>query len=53
MGQLTHASLQTIEETLEVISYGDLETDDVLDILLRLTVEILHLKAEISALQSR
>lgn len=40
MGQLVHASLQTIEDTLQGMRYGDLEMDDVADILLRLVKEL-------------
>ena len=33
MGQLVHADLETIEEFLKRVRYGDLEMDDVNDIL--------------------
>ena len=40
MGRFVHAPLDTIEESLDSMRYGDLEMDDVADILLRLVKEL-------------
>ena len=48
MGALAYADLEKIEDTLQGMKYGDLEMDDVADILLRVVQELRAQQREVN-----